>query len=82
MTAPIDPDRRRADALRLRAIELAQEARWEENKGRRRFLTDKARSAVAAADEIAPELPSEPQVFRTAGAQTRLSGVRVCTRKR
>jgi hypothetical protein len=64
MTAPIDPDRRRADALRLRAIELAQEARWEENKGRRRFLTDKARSAVAAADAIAPELPPEPEIFR------------------
>jgi hypothetical protein len=25
---------------------------------------DKARSAVAAADEIAPELPPEPQIFR------------------
>jgi hypothetical protein len=63
MTLPIDNERRRADALRLRAIELAQEARWEENKGRRHFLLDKARSAVAAADEIAPELPSKPQVF-------------------
>jgi hypothetical protein len=62
MMTPIDPDRRRADALRRRAIELAQEARSEEHKGRRRFLTDKARSAVAAADEIAPELPSEPEI--------------------
>jgi hypothetical protein len=64
MTLPIDPDRRRADALRLRAIELAKEARWEADKSRRRFLTDKARSAVAAADAIAPELPAEPEIFR------------------
>ena len=59
MTLPIDTDRRRADNYRRRAIELAQEARWEADKGRRRFLLDKARSSVAAADEIAPELPSE-----------------------
>jgi hypothetical protein len=57
MTLPIDHDRRRADAYRRRAIELAEEARWEADQGRRRFLLDKARSAVAAADEIAPELP-------------------------
>jgi hypothetical protein len=61
MTLPADPDRRRADALRRRAIELAQEARWEEDKAQRHFLLDKARSSVAAADEIAPELPPEPQ---------------------
>jgi hypothetical protein len=53
MMLPIDTSRRRADAYRRRAIELAQEARWENDKGRRRFLLDKARSAVAAADEIA-----------------------------
>jgi hypothetical protein len=29
------------------------------------FLLDKARSAVAAADEIAPEPEPEPQIFRT-----------------
>jgi hypothetical protein len=61
---PMDPDQRRADALRRRAIELAQQARWEADTGRRRFLTDKARSAVAVADEIAPELPPEPEIFR------------------
>jgi hypothetical protein len=63
MTLPIDHSRR-ADALRRRAIELAQEARWEADRGRRNFLLDKARSAVAAADEIAPELSSEPEIFR------------------
>jgi hypothetical protein len=57
MTLPIDTSRRRADAL-------AKEARWEADKGRRRFLNDKARSSLAAADEIAPELASEPQIFR------------------
>jgi hypothetical protein len=74
---------RRADALRRRAIELAQEARWEADKGRRRFLLDKARSAVAAADATAPEPPPQPEIFRSAsmmptrraaGAQTRVSG--------
>jgi hypothetical protein len=45
-------------------------------------LLDRQSQERRCADEIAPELPSEPQVFRTAGAQTRLSGVRVCTRKR
>jgi hypothetical protein len=64
MTLPIDNDRRRADQYRRRAIELAEEARWEADKGRRRFLLDKARRAVAATDEIAPELPSEPEIFR------------------
>ena len=61
---PIDHDHHRADALRRRAIELAQQARWEDDKAQRHFLLDKARSAVAAADEIAPELPSEPKIFR------------------
>jgi hypothetical protein len=55
----------RADAYRRRAIELAEEARWENDKGRRRFLLDKARSAIAAADKIAAELEPEPQIFRT-----------------
>jgi hypothetical protein len=64
MTLPIDTDHRRADALRYRAVELAKEARWEANTGRRRFLLDKARSALAAADEIAAGLPPEPQIFR------------------
>jgi hypothetical protein len=64
MTLPIDTDHRRADQYRRRAIELAQEARWEADRGRRNFLLDKARSAVAAADEIAAGLPPEPQIFR------------------
>jgi hypothetical protein len=46
MTLPID-NGRRADALRRRAVELAQEARWEADRGRRNFLLDKARSAVS-----------------------------------
>jgi hypothetical protein len=64
MTLPADPDRRRADALRKRAMELAIEARWQEDKSQRHFLLDKARSSLAAADAIAPELPSEPEIFR------------------
>jgi hypothetical protein len=57
MSLPIGsrPPPRRC-AVRRRAIELAQEARWEEDKSQRRFLLD--RSSVAAADEIAPELPA------------------------
>jgi hypothetical protein len=62
--AVVATDRRRADQYRRRAIELAQEARDEADKGRRRFLLDKARSSMAAADAIAPELPSEPEFFR------------------
>jgi hypothetical protein len=34
MTLPIDHSRR-ADALRRRAVELAEEARWENDKGGR-----------------------------------------------
>jgi hypothetical protein len=64
MTLPIDTDHRRADGYRRRAIELAEEARNEEDRGRRRFLLDKARSAVAAADAIAPEPPPQPEIFR------------------
>jgi hypothetical protein len=64
MPAPID-HRRRADGLRRRAIELAREAYNEADRGRRRFLLDKARSSIAAADAIAPELPPEPQIFRS-----------------
>jgi hypothetical protein len=60
----VAPRHSRADTYRRRAIELAEEARWENDKARRRFLLDKARGAVAAADEIAPELPAEPQIFR------------------
>jgi hypothetical protein len=42
MTLPIDTDHRRADAYRRRAIELAEEARNEEDRGRRSFLLDKS----------------------------------------
>jgi hypothetical protein len=61
MTLPID-DSRRADALRRRAVELGLEARNKDDKARRRLLIDKARSSIAAADAIAPELPAEPEI--------------------
>jgi|SoiMethySBSTD1v2_1073268.scaffolds.fasta_scaffold4780335_1 hypothetical protein len=55
----------RPDAYRRRAIELAEEARGEADQARRRFLLDKARAFVRCADELAPELPPEPQIFRS-----------------
>src|SRR5437660_7687345 len=55
---------RRAELYRRRAQELAEAARAEDDKGRRGFLIDKARSYWAVAEQIEPLLPAEPQVFR------------------
>jgi hypothetical protein len=44
-----------------RAIELAQQARHEDDYGRRRFLVDKARALVNVADAIDPPL-DEPRL--------------------
>jgi hypothetical protein len=54
----------RALAYRQRAIELAEAARREVDKGQRRFLVDKARSLIAVADAMDPPPPAEPGVFK------------------
>jgi hypothetical protein len=61
----IDAEAARADAFRRHAIELANEARREDDYGRRRFLIDKARALVNVADAIDPQPPPEPQDFRS-----------------
>ena len=43
---------RRADTYRRHAIELAEQARREDDKGRRRYLLDLARNYIAVADQI------------------------------
>jgi hypothetical protein len=63
-TAIIDHSAARALAYRQRAIELAEAARHEVDKGQRRFLVDKARSLIAVADAMDPQPPAEQQVFR------------------
>jgi len=55
----------RALAFRQRAVELAEAARREDDKGQRRFLLDKAHGMIAVADELDPQPPVEPQVFGT-----------------
>jgi hypothetical protein len=63
MALPPTTDQTRADGFRRRAIELAEEARNEARPGGG-SLIDKARSSIAPADMLAPELPPEPQIFR------------------
>jgi hypothetical protein len=55
----VDPEAARADAFRRRAIELAEQARREDDPGQRRFLVDKARALVNVADAIDPPPPAE-----------------------
>jgi hypothetical protein len=62
---PVDQKTARADAFRRHAIELANEARREDDYGRRRFLLDKARALVNVADALSPLQPEEPQVFHS-----------------
>ena len=57
---PLPISDRRADAYRRRAIELAEEARYEDDKARRRFLLDEARSSLAAADELDQPVSLDP----------------------
>jgi hypothetical protein len=52
----------RALAYRERAIELAEAARREDDKGQRRFLLDKARALISVADAMDPQPAAEPQV--------------------
>jgi ABC-type uncharacterized transport system ATPase component len=60
-TVLIDHSAARALAYRQRAIELAEAARHEDDKGQRRFLLDKSRALVNVADEIDPPL-DEPRL--------------------
>ena len=62
---PVDAEAVRADTYRRRAIELAMQAKREDDKGQRKFLLDKARALVNVADAIdpSPPPPSEPQSF-------------------
>jgi hypothetical protein len=61
----VDHPAARALAYRTRAIELAQQAKREDDPGQRRYLLDLARNMVNVADALAPLPPDEPQVFRT-----------------
>jgi hypothetical protein len=54
----IDAETARADTYRRRAIELAEQARREDDPGQRRFLIDKARNLVNVADAIDPPPPA------------------------
>ena len=63
MPLPVDHRASRADKYRRHVIELAEQARREDDKGRRRYLLDLARNYIAVADEIDPLPPTEPQVF-------------------
>jgi ABC-type uncharacterized transport system ATPase component len=58
-TVLIDHPAARALAYRQRAIELAEAARHEDDKGQRRFLVDKARSLIAVADAMDPPPPPD-----------------------
>jgi hypothetical protein len=64
MARLVDHHASRALAYRSRAIELAQQAKREDDPGQRRFLLDKARNLVNIADALAPLPPDEPEVFR------------------
>ena len=61
----VDHHASRALAYRTRAIELAMQAKREDDPGQRRFLLDLARNMVNVADALAPLPPDEPQVFRS-----------------
>jgi Family of unknown function (DUF6381) len=63
MARLIDHDASRALKFRERAIELAQQAKHEDDPGQRRFLLDKARNMVNVADAD-PQPPDEPEIFR------------------
>jgi hypothetical protein len=53
-------DHHAALSYRTRAIELATEAKREDDPGQRRFLLDKARTLVDVADALSPLPPTEP----------------------
>jgi hypothetical protein len=55
---------RRAAEYRRHADELAEFARREADRDRRRHLLDLALSYLRSADAIAPRPPAESQIFR------------------
>ena len=59
----IDHPATRALAYRQRAIELAMQAKREDDPGQRRFLLDKARNMVNVADTMDPQPPAESEFF-------------------
>jgi hypothetical protein len=59
----IDHPAARALAYRTRAIELATQAKREDDPSQRRFLVDKARALVNVADALDPQPPAEPGIF-------------------
>jgi hypothetical protein len=59
----VDHPASRALAFRTRAVELAQQAKREDDPGQRRYLLDLARNFVNVADALAPLPPDEPQIF-------------------
>jgi hypothetical protein len=61
----IDHHANRALVYRNRAIELAMQAKREDDPGQRRYLLDLARNMVNVADALAPLPPAEPQVFHS-----------------
>jgi hypothetical protein len=62
---PVDQEAVRADTYRRRAIELAQQAKREDDPGQRRFMVDKASALISVADAMDPPPPAEPQVFHS-----------------
>jgi hypothetical protein len=56
----IDHHASRALAYRTRAIELATQAKREDDPGQRRYLLDLARNFVNVADQLSP-VPNETQ---------------------
>jgi hypothetical protein len=61
---PVDHQASRAESYRRHAVELATEARRENDPGRQRDLLDLARTYWNVADQLAPLPLDEPQIFR------------------
>ena len=59
----VDHHASRPLAYRTRAIELAQQAKREDDPGQRRYLIDLARNFVNVADAMDPLRPDEPEIF-------------------
>jgi hypothetical protein len=61
----VDHHASRALAYCTRAIELAQQAKREDDPGQRRYLLDLARNMVNVADALAPLPPEEHQIKKS-----------------
>jgi hypothetical protein len=64
MARIVDHPASRALGYRSRAIELAQQAKRETDRGQQRYMLDKARAYISVADAMDPPPPSEPEIFR------------------